>query len=177
MFEIREDLMSRVLNECYKKYIEKESIKYVVDCAHLAWKQIVDLNFYVHDSVTDFYGKDSLWIPDKELEPCVSDSWAKGNISAKPRSLPKLSTHKVNTVISDYQIIECSDYPTENKFNIQQAESKSDNLSEIYETDSYAKQNVDTDRSNKFSVHFTSFVSNNEKSEEKIIEPVKEKVK
>ncbi|GLV34899.1 hypothetical protein CBL_09379 [Carabus blaptoides fortunei] len=171
MLEIREELLSRVLDECYKKYIEKESIKYIVDCAYLSWKQIVDINFYVHDRLTDFYGNNSLWIPDEELEPCIADSWAKGNISVKPCSLANLDTQKAKTVISDYQIIESFDYPTENKFNIQD-ESKSDNVSEICESDSCIKPIIEVDKS----VHFTSFVSNNEIVDDKMNEPVKEKI-
>lgn len=52
LYSIREELMDRVMEEIYKRYLERQSIKFTVDCAYKALVQVLKTNFFVHDKVT-----------------------------------------------------------------------------------------------------------------------------
>lgn len=52
VYSVREELMKRVMDEIYKRYLEKQCIKFTVDCAHKALIQVLKNEFLVHDKVT-----------------------------------------------------------------------------------------------------------------------------
>lgn len=53
VYAVREELMRRVMDEIYKRYLEQQSIRFTVDCAHKALVQILKTEFYVHDKVKE----------------------------------------------------------------------------------------------------------------------------
>lgn len=72
--------MKNVMEECYKKYLEKQSVKFLVHCTHKAWIKLIDLNFYVHNPVWPFFNGHKDWIVDVPPEPSPPDTWAAFNV-------------------------------------------------------------------------------------------------
>ncbi|KAF7279125.1 hypothetical protein GWI33_007539 [Rhynchophorus ferrugineus] len=85
IYSIREELMSRVMKECYKIYLEKQTIRFVVQCAYDALVRFLSFQFYYHHPVPNV--KDPTWTPDSHVEPSPKDTWSAGAI---PVRLPKV---------------------------------------------------------------------------------------
>lgn len=84
ILSIREELMQRVMDECYKIYIKKQTIKFVVQCAYDALVKYISFNFYYHPHCPDT--TQSIWIPDEPVEPSPKDTWAFGAVPVRPAS-------------------------------------------------------------------------------------------
>lgn len=85
ILSIREELMERVMDECYKIYIKKQTIKFVVQCAYDALVKFISFNFYYHPECPDT--TQSIWIPDEPIEPSPKDTWAFGAVPVRPASI------------------------------------------------------------------------------------------
>ncbi|XP_018322187.1 uncharacterized protein LOC108734910 isoform X2 [Agrilus planipennis] len=73
---IREEIIENALNEIYNKYIDNQSVKFVVHCACNALEKIVDLYFYHHDHGQPYYDNHPAWTPDVPPNSSTPDSWA-----------------------------------------------------------------------------------------------------
>lgn len=51
VYSVREELMRRVMDEIYKRYLERQSVTLTVDCAYKALVQMLKMEFCVHDKV------------------------------------------------------------------------------------------------------------------------------
>lgn len=78
------------MDEIKRRHIEKESIKYTVNCAHRALLQLLEMEFYVHDKGQPFYSGHPVWMPDEEPKPSPADSWAVAQVPISQKSLPAL---------------------------------------------------------------------------------------
>lgn len=96
VYFVREELMKRVMDEIYRRYLERQSIKFTVDCAHKALVQTLKTEFLVHDKGRPFYVNHPAWVPDRQPEPSAPDSWAARNVkirpTPRPEAAPSLST-------------------------------------------------------------------------------------
>lgn len=88
VFSIREELMQNVMDEIRAREIEKESIKYTVNCAHKALLQLLSIEFYVHDKGQPFYSGHPAWVADEEPTASPADSWAAANVPILRKPLP-----------------------------------------------------------------------------------------
>lgn len=84
ILSIREELMQKVMDECYKIYLKKQTIKFVVQCAYDALVKYISFNFYYHPECPDT--TQSIWIPDEPVEPSPKDTWAFGAVPVRPPS-------------------------------------------------------------------------------------------
>ncbi|KAB0793673.1 hypothetical protein PPYR_13293 [Photinus pyralis] len=98
VYAVREELMTRVMNECYKSYIEKQSVKLMVHCAHRALVQLVNFGCFNHDPGSPFYENHPAWSADSPPRPSPVDNWAAGTIPVLPKPIPPLlpSSHSEN---------------------------------------------------------------------------------
>lgn len=76
IYSVREEIIERALDTCYEKYIEKQRIKFVVYCAHMALQRIINLNFFMHDPGKPYYVGHPDWEPDPTPVPSAPDTWA-----------------------------------------------------------------------------------------------------
>lgn len=88
IYSIREELLDRVMDEVYAKYMQKQSIKYTVHCAYHSLLQILSTEFFVHDKGHPFYTGHPFWAPDREPKPSPPDTWAGYNVPILPKPLP-----------------------------------------------------------------------------------------
>ncbi|KAF2903354.1 hypothetical protein ILUMI_02831 [Ignelater luminosus] len=109
VYSIREEIMQKVMNECYKKYMEKQCIKFTVHCAYRALVQLVNLGLFHHDPGKPFYKGHPSWLEDKPPNPSPPDTWAPGKVAIKSKSIP-LPTQPISeessSEIEDKQKIE-----------------------------------------------------------------------
>lgn len=84
ILSIREELMQKVMDECCKIYLKKQTIKFVVQCVYDALVKYISFNFYYHPECPDT--TQSIWIPDKPVEPSPKDTWAFGGVPVRPAS-------------------------------------------------------------------------------------------
>ncbi|KAF5288437.1 hypothetical protein FQR65_LT02089 [Abscondita terminalis] len=49
VYSVREELMSRVMNECYKRYIEQQTFKFMAQCSTRAFVELLNLSNFNHD--------------------------------------------------------------------------------------------------------------------------------
>ncbi|XP_066568037.1 uncharacterized protein C2orf81 homolog [Amia ocellicauda] len=75
--DIVDKLMSRVMEECYRVYLQRQLVPFTVSQAREALLQMVEWRFLVRD---EGEGPDSTssWEEDEEPQPCSTDSWAQG---------------------------------------------------------------------------------------------------
>lgn len=85
--------MHAVMGECYKKYLEKQCVKFIVHCSYKALLKLIDLNFYVHNPVWAQFKDHPDWSADAPPEPSAPDTWAAFNV-------PKTEPKKLETVSS-----------------------------------------------------------------------------
>ncbi|XP_050301787.1 uncharacterized protein LOC126739985 [Anthonomus grandis grandis] len=74
VLSIREELMERVMDECYKSYIKSQTIKFVVQCAYDALLKYLSFECYYHPEPPDT--STPIWTPDLPIEPSPKDTWA-----------------------------------------------------------------------------------------------------
>lgn len=72
--------------EIEQRRIEKESVKYIVDCARKSLLQLLNMEFYVHDKGQPFYSGHPAWMPDEEPKPSPGDSWAVCQVPIRRKS-------------------------------------------------------------------------------------------
>lgn len=61
LYSLREELINRVMNVIYKRYLEKQCVKFTVDCAYKALVQILKIEFLIHDKVNNNLRKGRLF--------------------------------------------------------------------------------------------------------------------
>lgn len=83
--------MQRVMDECYKKYMEKQCVKFTVHCAYRALVQLINLGLFHHDPGKPFYKGHPSWMEDKPPNPSPPDTWAAGKVAIRSKPIP-LST-------------------------------------------------------------------------------------
>lgn len=84
-----------MLESCYEKYLEKQSVKFLVNCTYKALIKLIDLNFYVHNPVWPYFKSHPDWSEDLPPEPSPPDTWAAYNVPfnrPKPETVDSLST-------------------------------------------------------------------------------------
>ncbi|KAL1497783.1 hypothetical protein ABEB36_008681 [Hypothenemus hampei] len=74
VLSVREELMDRVMEECYKSYLKKQTVRFVVQCAYDALVKYLSFNFYYHPEAPDV--SQAVWIPDPPIKPSPKDTWA-----------------------------------------------------------------------------------------------------
>ncbi|XP_030761729.1 uncharacterized protein LOC115886628 [Sitophilus oryzae] len=82
IYSIREELMDRVMKECYDIYIKKQTIRFVVQCAYDALVKFISISCYYHYPVPNI--KTSSWTSDVPIEPSPKDTWAIGAVPVRP---------------------------------------------------------------------------------------------
>lgn len=86
IYSIRAELFDRAWKQCYENYLKRQTVRFVVDCAHEAITEIVNLNFYVHDEGSPYYVGHPSWIPNKLPEPSTPDGWATCKVSSSKKT-------------------------------------------------------------------------------------------
>lgn len=74
-YAIREEILDRVMNHIYDKYLEKEMYNFVIECAFDAFIQFLNMEFYFHH-IPSIYETDLAWTSDLPPEPSPPDTWA-----------------------------------------------------------------------------------------------------
>ncbi|XP_052667319.1 uncharacterized protein C2orf81 homolog [Harpia harpyja] len=78
--DILAELLGRVMDECTKADMARQTVAFTVGQARDALLQIIQWRFLARDEgETDLEG-DSNWQEDEEPEPCAIDSWAQGSV-------------------------------------------------------------------------------------------------
>lgn len=109
VYGIREIILNHVLDACYQKYLEKQSVKFLVHCAYKALVKLIDLNFYVHNPVWSNFQNSPDWSADAPPEPSPPDTWAAYNV---PFSTPQ---SEVSEILSSTITSTASDLCLRNK--------------------------------------------------------------
>ncbi|XP_053110560.1 uncharacterized protein C2orf81 homolog isoform X2 [Hemicordylus capensis] len=78
--DILAGLLDQVLGECYKVYLARQCIPYVISQAREAMLQIVEWRFLVRDEGEADVPADPTWQEDEEPVACITDSWAQGSV-------------------------------------------------------------------------------------------------
>nr|XP_056711726.1 uncharacterized protein C2orf81 homolog [Euleptes europaea] len=81
-------LLDQVLEGCYKVYLARQCIPYVINQAREAMVQIIEWRFLVRDEGQADVSTDPTWQEDEEPVACITDSWAQGSVpvlEAMPR--------------------------------------------------------------------------------------------
>ncbi|XP_070805232.1 uncharacterized protein C2orf81 homolog [Pituophis catenifer annectens] len=73
-------LLELVLGECYKVYLARQCVPYVIAQAREAMLQIVEWRFLVRDAGESDVAADPAWQEDEEPSAAVPDSWAQGSV-------------------------------------------------------------------------------------------------
>uniref|UniRef100_A0ABM5GKY4 Uncharacterized protein C2orf81 homolog isoform X1 n=1 Tax=Pogona vitticeps TaxID=103695 RepID=A0ABM5GKY4_9SAUR len=81
-------LLDQVLDECYKIYLDRQCIPYVINQAREAMLQILEWRFLVRDEGEADVPADPSWQEDEEPVPCTTDSWAQGSVPVLPARPP-----------------------------------------------------------------------------------------
>ncbi|KAI1900397.1 hypothetical protein AGOR_G00049530 [Albula goreensis] len=82
---ILDDLMSHVMERCYKVYLQNQLIPFTVSKAKDTLVKVVEWEFLMQDK-GEGPGSTPLWVEDTEPQPCRTDSWAQGSVPVWPRS-------------------------------------------------------------------------------------------
>lgn len=138
VYAVREDLIRRVMNEIQARHAEKQSFKYIVDCAHKALLQLLSVKFYVHDKKQQLFNSEySIWTPDEELKSVQADSWAVVNVSILPSSLEKFKSplEAAYDKIPDNQNVNSGTYNNVNLDENEQSYANPDKICTFYETE------------------------------------------
>lgn len=112
---VREELMSNVLRKCYENDINERSISFMVRCAYKAMLQIIDTEFYFHDSIKNDIASNPEWMADQAPLSSPPDTWAAYNVpivsgegieckdeAPKVLSQESFPVAEVGSVITDY---------------------------------------------------------------------------
>ncbi|CAI5785004.1 Hypothetical predicted protein [Podarcis lilfordi] len=86
--DILAGLMDQVLEECFKVYLERQCIPYVITQARDAMLQIIEWRFLVRDEGEAGVPAEPTWQEDEEPVAGITDSWAQGSVpvlQAMPR--------------------------------------------------------------------------------------------
>nr|XP_028600428.1 uncharacterized protein C2orf81 homolog isoform X2 [Podarcis muralis] len=86
--DILAGLMDQVLDECFKVYLERQCIPYVITQARDAMLQIIEWRFLVRDEGEAGVPAEPTWQEDEEPVAGITDSWAQGSVpvlQAMPR--------------------------------------------------------------------------------------------
>lgn len=86
VYSVREDLMQNVMNECYKRYVDKQCVKFLVHCSYKALVRLIDLNFFVHNPNWPYYNGNPDWAEDYPPEPSPPDTWAAYNVPIEKKA-------------------------------------------------------------------------------------------
>ncbi|XP_042322888.1 uncharacterized protein C2orf81 homolog isoform X2 [Sceloporus undulatus] len=78
--EILAGMLDQVMDECYKVYLTRQCIPYVINQAREAMLQIIEWRFLVRDEGEMEVPTDPAWQEDEEPMPCITDSWAEGSV-------------------------------------------------------------------------------------------------
>ncbi|XP_061439717.1 uncharacterized protein C2orf81 homolog isoform X2 [Rhineura floridana] len=78
--DILAGLLDEVLEECYKVYLARQCIPYVINQAREAMLQIIEWRFLVRDEGESDVPADPTWQEDEEPVACITDSWAQGSV-------------------------------------------------------------------------------------------------
>ncbi|XP_070612612.1 LOW QUALITY PROTEIN: uncharacterized protein C2orf81 homolog [Erythrolamprus reginae] len=73
-------LLDQALAECYKVYLARQCVPYVIAQAREAMLQIVEWRFLVRDGGESEVPADPAWQEDEEPAAAVPDSWAQGSV-------------------------------------------------------------------------------------------------
>ncbi|KAH1017482.1 uncharacterized protein LOC109535131 [Dendroctonus ponderosae] len=92
---IREELMDRVMEECFKSYLKKQTVKFVVQCAYDALVKFLSFNFYHHPEIPDITRPE--WVPDQPIEPSPKDTWACDAVPIRPTGFKEVKESIVFT--------------------------------------------------------------------------------
>ncbi|XP_068129940.1 uncharacterized protein C2orf81 homolog [Hyperolius riggenbachi] len=88
--DIVDSLISRVMEECYKVYLERQLIPYTICQARDAMIQMAEWTFIPRDEGEDQTFPERTW--QEEPQPCPNDSWAQGCVPVtRPLLTPRPS--------------------------------------------------------------------------------------
>nr|XP_060635471.1 uncharacterized protein C2orf81 homolog [Anolis sagrei ordinatus] len=73
-------MLDQVMEECYKVYLQRQCIPYVINQAREAMIQIIEWRFLVRDEGEADVPTDSAWQEDEEPVPGITDCWAQGSV-------------------------------------------------------------------------------------------------
>ncbi|XP_026572983.1 uncharacterized protein C2orf81 homolog [Pseudonaja textilis] len=73
-------LLDQALAECYKVYLARQCVPYVIAQAREAMLQIVEWRFLVRDGGESDVPADPAWQEDEEPAASIPDSWAQGSV-------------------------------------------------------------------------------------------------
>lgn len=85
---IREEIISNAFEQYAKTNISERSVKFLVECAHEAWKKIIRLYFFNHDRTENT--ESPYWKSDVEPTHCEPDSYAVNNVKLATKVEPKI---------------------------------------------------------------------------------------
>ncbi|KAJ6658608.1 hypothetical protein lerEdw1_019996 [Lerista edwardsae] len=78
--DILAGLLDQVLEDCYKVYLTRQCVPYVISQAREAMLQIIEWRFLVRDEGESSVPVDPTWQEDEEPAPSITDSWAQGSV-------------------------------------------------------------------------------------------------
>ncbi|XP_078535201.1 uncharacterized protein C2orf81 homolog isoform X2 [Lissotriton helveticus] len=80
--DIIEDLLTRIMDQCFATYLEKQRIPFTISQAKEAMIKIAEWRFLVRDEGEPGLTPDCLcdWKEDEEPLQCITDSWAQGSV-------------------------------------------------------------------------------------------------
>nr|XP_016853266.1 PREDICTED: uncharacterized protein C2orf81 homolog isoform X1 [Anolis carolinensis] len=73
-------MLDQVMEECYKVYLDRQCIPYVINQAREAMIQIIEWRFLVRDEGEVDVPTDPTWQEDEEPVPGITDCWAQGSV-------------------------------------------------------------------------------------------------
>ncbi|XP_062992123.1 uncharacterized protein C2orf81 homolog [Elgaria multicarinata webbii] len=78
--DILAGLMDQGLEECFKVYLTRQCIPFVISQAREAMLQLIEWRFLVRDEGESDVPADPTWQEDEEPAACITDSWAQGSV-------------------------------------------------------------------------------------------------
>ncbi|KAJ3226488.1 hypothetical protein HK099_004798 [Clydaea vesicula] len=86
-----DEILQKAQEVIFERHIESQVLPYAVQFAKETLLNLIDWNFFKHDHGTI---DPNTWTPDKEHEPIIIDSWARGAIPTKKP--PQIITNNLN---------------------------------------------------------------------------------
>ena len=80
---IMTEIVDTTFEKIYERDMERQTIKFVVHCAHQALLKALRIHFYQHN---DYIRTDQFWGSDKHLAPSSPDSWSFHQVPLMPVS-------------------------------------------------------------------------------------------
>lgn len=90
-----DDILDQSLQIIYEKYIQKQTIRFVVDCAHEAFLKLIRMHFYQHSTIPQ-----DIWRADIPIPPSPPDSWAYNQVPVYKNIPLKTTEIRVNTAVA-----------------------------------------------------------------------------